>query len=133
MTARAAVWQLISGDTTLNALGIVQANTYTTNSVDNPETKPFVIIRFETVTAAFGQIGAQNMSIWAHDERGDYSRIDQILQRIQDILTNAVHVAGNDGFTLSSSRYQGTSDDLWDDGYRTITRYSTFSVLSRAS
>jgi len=133
MTARAALFTLISADSTLNGLGIDANSTFPANSVDNPEVRPFVVIRFDAKTAMFADRGSQNLVIWAHDDRGDYSRIDSILERIREVLDNAVHVSGADGIILTSARYIGSSTDLWDDGYRTMTRNSTFSVSSRES
>lgn len=80
---------------------------------------------------AFESYGPQSLAIWAHDERGDYSRIDEILERSRTILVEAEHVLGEDAVILTSADYMASSDDLWDDGYRTITRYSTFRTLSR--
>jgi hypothetical protein len=131
--SRAAVYYLLTHDGVLNALGIQPATVYQTNTVDNPDVKPFVVIRWETKTVSFEKRGSQSLSIWAHDDRGDYSRIDSILERVIDILLSAEHVVGTDGYTLTCARYLSTSDDFWDDGYQTITRYCTFSIVSRAS
>lgn len=131
--SRAAMYHLLSTDGVLNALGIQPATVYQTNTVDNPEVKPFIVVRWETKTVSFEKHGPQNVAVWAHDDRGDYSRIDNILERVQDILIGAEHILGTDGRILTCARYNGTSDDLWDDGYQTITRYCTFSVISRAS
>lgn len=131
--SRAAVYQLLATDSALNAEGIVQDSVFQTNAVENPESRPFLVLRWETKNASFKNIGLQFLSIWVHDERGDYSRIDRILKRVIEILVDAVHVAGDDGSILTMAEYQSTSDDFWDDGYRTITKYATFRIISRAA
>jgi hypothetical protein len=129
--ARAAVFHLLTHDDELHALGIDVPNTYQTNAVDNPETRPFLVIRWEAQTMAFESVGPQSLVIWAHDERGDYSRIDSILERSRMILVDANHILGDDGVILTTADYMASSDDLWDDGYRTIARNCTFRTLSR--
>ena len=131
--ARAAVYDLLTLDFTLNTLGINPNTVFQTNTVDDPPTRPFVVIRWEVKTGFLDNHGPQNLSIWAHDERGDYERVDDILFRVETILLNAVHIVGADGNILTSAEYLSSSEDLYDDGYQTITRYSTFRTLSRAS
>lgn len=133
VAARASIYQMISDDPVMHGFGIGTDTVYASGAVDNPQAKPFVIIRFGVKSVEFGKVGSQNVDIWVHDIAGDYSRIDKILNRIQELMIDAVHVVGLDGVTLTSARYISTSDDLWDDGYRTITRFSTFETASRMS
>lgn len=133
--SRAAVYSLLVGDTTLSALGITAATIFTSNSIDDaPETSPFVIIRWEETQTRWGLAGSPgptSMTLWAHDHGGSYARINAILQRCKEILDAAVHVAGSDGYVLTLADWRGTSPDLVDDGFKTITRNHAWVVLSR--
>jgi hypothetical protein len=93
-----------------------------------PETKPFAVIRWD-----FGQSGivhrgigsTKAFSIWAHDIPGDYVRIDQILDRAQQILEALLN---EDDFL--ECRRLDTSPDLEDPEMGTILRYSRFGVVT---
>jgi len=131
--SRAAVYGLISADLDLQLLGLDPNATFSANATDSPTYRPFVIIRWEDHTATFADRGPQNLTIWVHDDGQDYARVNDMLQRIREVMADAVHVVGNDGDTLTESRWLGSSSDLYDDGYRTITRNATFRVVSRRS
>ena len=131
--SRAAVYQLLGVDLAMNGYGINPNTVFQSNTVDDPPTRPFVIMRWGIKTSTFDIHGPQSLDIWAHDDRGDYSRIDSILHRAEVLLLNAAHLVGDDGYTLTSAEFVSCSEDLYDDGYQTITRYATFRVVSRVS
>lgn len=130
MTARGSVFQLLSNDVELAGLGV--QNTYGANSVDAPAEDLFLIIRFEDKQRAFGRRGAERMAVWAHDSSGgDYGRIDAVLERVKDLVESVVHHEGPDGWTLTTATWAQDGPDLVDDGYKTVTRWAEFAVVSR--
>jgi len=132
--SRAAVYSLLVGDTELSALGITASTIFASNAVDTVTASPFLVLRWEEQTARWGianQRGKQLLTVWAHDRTGDYSRINAILKRVETILTLALHVPGTDGMTLTQCEWRGESSDLYDDGFKTITRNSAYDVVSR--
>lgn len=129
MTARAAVHTLVSTDVEIGDIGV--QNTYAANSVDSPPEELFVIIKWEPTTKAFKKRGIDRVTVWVHDRQRDYGRIDSVLARLKDLLPDAVHVAGTDGWTLTTADWLGEGPDLFDSGYQTVTRWAEFSVVSR--
>jgi hypothetical protein len=126
MAARAALQELLEGDGPL-ALEAV----YPTNSVDTPEEEWFAVVRWDLTTAAFKTTGTDRASIWLHDKQKDYGRINDGLNRLRELLTEAVHRQGGDGWSLTVAEWNGESPDLFDPGYGTLTRYADFTVVSR--
>jgi hypothetical protein len=132
--SRAAVYALLSGDTQLSALGITPATIYSANAIDDAERKPFVMLRWEETQSRWGlrnSPGKQVLTVWAHDQSGSYARINLILERVREILSESFHIVGADGRILTQADWRGDSADLWDDGFRTITRNSAYDIVSR--
>jgi hypothetical protein len=135
MAARAAVQGLLEASLApggeLRDLGFEAA--YAGNSVDTPAENAFIIVRWEETPQAFGRTGKQRLTIWLHSRDRDYADIDTGLEVVKNLLESAVHLPGADGWTLTQADWRGDSQDLYDDGYETITRNSAFDVVSRYS
>lgn len=133
--SRAAVYNLLVGDTQLSALGITASTIFSVASMDTaPRTQPFVVLRWSNLNVRWNmanQRGKQNLQVWAHDHGGDYGRIVSVLDRVFDILTNASHIVGSDGYIMTQADWRGESEDLKDDGLKTITRNSAWEIVSR--
>lgn len=129
--SRVAFNQLIENDPTLQLLGLPVDGTFQANAVDTPEIRPFVVIRWEERTRAFGDRGFDQVTVWVHDTPGDYTRIDRMLARIKAVLDAATHVPGSDDRILTQVDWTGDSGDLYDDGWSTITKNAGFRVVSR--
>lgn len=133
MAARAAVQSLLVGDLEpegkLALLGFQKA--YASNSVDTPAEHKFIIVRWEETNPQFGDRGPQRMTVWAHTRDHDYSDIDSALERVKLLVTRSVHLVGGDGWVLTQADWRGDSQDLVDDGFGTLTRNSSFDVVSR--
>ena len=134
--AQAAVFQLLSTDSILNSVyGINESRVWPTQALDTaPRKGPFLILRWEERTVERGGFGATDiLTVWAHVAREhstDYGPLNEILERVEEILLLATHVVGVDG-VLSTVDYNGRSPHLNDEGYKTITRNAQFTVLSR--
>lgn len=129
MAARGAVVQLLRDDSDLNGLGLQQV--YAANAVDTPSEDFFLVVKWDSTVGQFKTFGSDQTQIWAHDKNRDYGRINSALQRIKDLLTDAVHYAGEDGWTLTTAEWLGEGPDLFDSGYGTCTRYADFTIVSR--
>jgi hypothetical protein len=128
MTARAAVQELLEEDPILSGIGV--AAIYGANSVDTPPEDLFMTVHWDERTQSFKQHGPETLVIWVHDRQRDFGRIDAAIERLILILEDAVHLPGTDG-TLTQARWTGTSRDLFDDGYNTVTKNVSFAALSR--
>lgn len=129
MTARAAVYSLLSGDATLAGLGV--GAVIPTNAVDTPTEECFLIVRWNDNTRVFGRRGSNLLAVWAHDKNRDYGRITAVLERVEDLLTGTVHRVGADGWIMTQADCNGQGPDLFDSGYETCTRYAEFTVVAR--
>lgn len=135
---REIVWNALRFDGTLNGLGIRSdgSNIHQADSVDALPVKPALVVRWGDITQPVGErqiswqgAGTQTLQVWAHDEIGDFDRIDQILTRIRSVLSGLVAVQGSSpGNTLIQCDWTGDSQDLRDDGYNTITRHSDWRI-----
>lgn len=129
MAARAAVQTLLTGDSVLVDLGFGEV--LAANSVDTPPLKRFIIVKWDPTSVAFKTTGTDRVQIWCHDKDRDYTQIGLALRRIKTLLTDAVHVVGEDGWTLTTADWLGEGPDLYDGGYETCTRYADFQCATR--
>lgn len=97
-------------------------------AVDNPDRqKPFLVIAWADQPPGPGSWATRHrrdLLVWAHDDSEDYLRIDRILERVRTLLEGITHQGG-----ISQVMYSGASPDLYDDGFRTITRNYGFRVI----
>lgn len=135
MNARAAVFSLLIGDETLMGEGDGQLGVeavLTSGSVDTPTENFFIVIRWLETSPTFGQVGPTLCEIWVHERNTqDYGRIDDALARIKELMLTVVHRDGEDGVTMTVAEWNGDSRDLADEGYGTLTRNSTYTVVGR--
>lgn len=135
MAARASVQMLLEEDLALgqplHEMGYTSV--YASNSVDTPGDHQFIIVRWEDMDQQFATFGPQRLSIWLHTRDQDYTDIDSGLERVKALLGEALHVPGGDGWTLTQADWRGDSQDLIDDGFGTLTRNSSFDVVSRTT
>ena len=124
MVARAALFSLLENDPELPVV-------YGSGGVDTPPEEPFIIIRWELHTAEFIGHGPSSVLVWAHDKQPNYDRVDRILERVEYLLGEVTHLPGSDGWDLTQAKVTERSGDLYDDVFRTCTRYLGVRASSR--
>lgn len=136
--SRAAVYDAIVSDSSLQALGFDTDSVLVSHDGNQrPNDKMFMVLRWEAhdIDVRLGR-GPRHLAIWVHMYREfstDYVRIDNVFTILDGILTNMVHVEGDDGETLTVVEAEGRSRDLKDDSYQTICRSASYKVLSRVT
>lgn len=78
--------------------------------------------------------GPTDLTIWVHMYKGfstDYTRIDDVIEVLDDVLTNIIDTAGADGRTVSQIEEGNKSRDSRDSGYETLCRSASYKVFSR--
>lgn len=134
--SRAAIYDLISTDATMHAIGFPADAVYGSNSADDPSDQ-FIVIRWEdmptTTLGSARSFGPQNLTVWLHDRDRTYDRVNLGLRRVKFLLDQVLHVQGLDGWTITQCDWQGDSGDLWDDGYQTVTRNTSYRIVARPS
>lgn len=127
MPPRETIYSILSTDEELASLGFTDV--YNIEAVDNPERrKPFLVTAWSDGRVAFGGPGTRDLLVWAHDDSADYVRIDAALERVRILLVAIEHQGG-----ISQVAFTGASPDLYDDGFRTITRNYGFRVNGSGS
>lgn len=99
-------------------------------SIDEPIQMPFVVYAFGLTDPALGPVRSQSREVWVHDEPGDYTRIDEVLDAIEKNAENLLQFE-SDGWRIMSLEWGGRSGDLADDGFRTATRNVTLLARGR--
>lgn len=134
---RAALYSLLSEDPEL--LPLIHGNVFPNYGMDTVpvQNQTFVVVRYaERETNPGIHRGPRIVEFWAHIPKAistDFSDLDVILDRIEELVKNATHLAGSDGYTITSTVFQGGGNDFYDDQYETIARNISFKVLSRKS
>jgi hypothetical protein len=144
MTLREYVVGLIVNDPALSTAGFTLDAVFTQHSVDTPQVRPFMVLRWQAAITGFTTTAGGNsfskfpinqrvLQVWVHDKPADYALIDWSLKRLRAILTNveAVNVGAPDEW-LHTIVWEGESDDLSDDEARTITRNAQFRLTGSA-
>jgi hypothetical protein len=137
--ARAAVLDLLRGDTelaTLGGTGFVVDAQFSYDQRPNDQ-GAFIVIcwRHTDFDEDVQENAEQHFDLYVHIPMvvsTDFGRIDAILDRI-DELFKAVEdgdpVVGGDGYQLVFVGFEGRSMDMTDDGYETICRQASYMAL----
>lgn len=133
MSIRAFIFEAITEDSVLNTLGFDADNVFTDHSLDTPQVRPLMVLRWQNVVVGIAPVNQRLLQVWVHDRPADFERIDQTLRRLRTLLGSieAVRVdGGNTG--LHTVIWEGDSDDLRDDEVGTITRWTQFRMTGSA-
>ena len=133
MTVRELIFEGITEDPVLNTFGFDADRVFTDHSVDTPQVRPFIVLRWQNVALGLAQVNQRILQVWVHDEPADYERIDETLKRLRTLLGSieAVRIDGGDA-GLHTVLWEGDSDDLRDDEAGTITRWAQFRLTGSA-
>jgi hypothetical protein len=131
------IFQKIANDSALNALGISSNTVFESQSLDERPVgnSHFVTVSFEEMLVSSPTAlsrGPRTVTIAVHrnwDDTRDYQNIDKILNRIDRLLLQIENEIGNDGVRITSVQRRSRSANMTDEGWRTITRTSTYGVL----
>jgi hypothetical protein len=124
---RAFLMDAITGDPTLNALGIVEESSFAVD-VDTPQQRPFLQLRWGRNNVGMDVVTRRDLVIWVHDQPGDYGRIDSIILQLRALLPTLEGLDNGLGY-LVAAEWTGDSEDLADDGHRTIARTASFTLV----
>lgn len=131
------VYEKIVNDAALNDLGVSENRVFELQSVDERpfDEGYFVVINWqESASPIYSGISRspRTMTLWVHapmDRTRDYTQIEKILNRIENIFVNLEQQIGTDGIRVTCITKQGRSGNLIDDAWKTITRNATYGVL----
>jgi hypothetical protein len=122
-------------DPELNALGITPTRMKELDSIDKRpfDSGYFLVTRWldQDLHPTINR-GPRDLMVWAHQpkERGrNFIVLERILERINDIWVSVLAETGTDGVRVTSVKRRGQSGNLDDEGWKTVARNATFSVL----
>lgn len=124
---RTLIFSAIIGDSQLNALGITNSSSFATD-VDTPQSRPFLQLRWGVNAVGLDVSTRRSLVIWVHDQPGDYTKIDAIISRLRSLIPSLVPSQDANGW-LQGVVWEGDSEDLTDDGHRTIARNTSFTLV----
>jgi hypothetical protein len=94
-------------------------------------TPPFIVIRNrQTIPRFKGAVNQGGMTVHIHDKPESYKQIDEIGALVDDVLMNSVPQQW-DSVWVSQIEHLGWSEDLFDDHYKTATRFVTYALNHR--
>jgi hypothetical protein len=141
--SRAVMLDAITGDTTLAGLGFDDTSVVPNYDAEQRlNDEMFIVLRWGTDDIGLTgddstvKIGPRNVDVWVHMYRelsSDFNRIDSVIDRLDQVLSNIIDVPGSDGRTVSQIIPKGRSRDLKDDGYYTFCRSASYQVFSRVT
>lgn len=125
---RALVLAAIRNDAELQSLGITSEGSFAVD-VDTPQARPFLQLRWGRNDPGLDRVTRRNLVVWVHDAPGDYTtHIDRIILRLRTLLAELEGMSNGLGHVVAVE-WTGDSEDLADDGHRTITRTISFSLV----
>lgn len=99
---------------------------------DNPP-KPFAIYRMagrmDGITSK-RSLGTVRLEVWIHDVPGSYSKIERLLDDVDQKLLAVIH-REEGGQSISQIGYDSRSTDLYDEGFKTICKMSSFTIVGK--
>jgi hypothetical protein len=125
---RDAIFDLISNDNALIVLGIGFDSLYS-GDVDTPIQRPYGVLRWGDTSPGLAQVNERTLTVWIHDNPGDYRKIDDILARLRVLLEGISAYKTTRGW-IAEIRWLTDSGDLSDDTTRTIARTSTYAIVA---
>jgi hypothetical protein len=142
--ARAAVLDAITGDSVLQGMGFhgdPNRNVLVAYDGDQrPSDDMFMVLRWETADINLRgddstvTKGPRHLAIWVHmyqEWSTDFVRIDNVIDRLDEVLTSIIDTAGADGRTVALIEPEGQSRDLKDTTYNTFCRSTAYRVIDR--
>lgn len=132
MSIRTIILNHIKGDAPLLSL-IPAENIWSSGSLkdDNAPPRPFIVIRYGPTAVGVGSVKRGSVTFWVHDDLGDYSKINQVLERLYARLDQQVSLQDGSGNEVIQISWDNVSGDLSDPGFRTITRNTTFNFVGK--
>ena len=124
---RKVVYSLLANSVALTSL-IPAARIYERSSVPDAPLLPFCVLAWGGRSRVATGCYQSSLEIWVHDERGDYSLIDNALKIIEDILCSSLQATVDDQRMAQADR-PSTSPDLYDDTYRSSTRSAGYRLV----
>lgn len=127
MDIRTWVYGVLSGDPAI--ADPVTTNTevriYPVNVLNSVPDSPYIVYKImPEIPENIGAARRTQLQVWVHDDSGSYLQIDDLLEEIK----RAFMTHPNEGDFLQA-RWLDDSEDLFDEGTNTISRYTRLDLV----
>lgn len=117
----------------LAELGLGADTILPTFSPDGPVGNRFLVMRWGTTTPGIGNVNQVRLSCWVYNREPDFAPIVAALKEVKRLLAGMEAVVMAPGESVLAVRFEGDSDDLFDDGYRAHTRWTSHTITASGS
>lgn len=98
---------------------------------ENVPERMFAVIRYGVDSPGMGDIQRGIVTIWIHDNPGTYEDINKVLKALYGRLNRVEGQQDGSGNEITSCVWESNSGDLYDPGFRTVTRNATFNLVGK--
>lgn len=113
---------------------LIPADRWVPASALNEENAParlFAVMRWGTTGIGVGPVRRHTLTIWVHDDGGSYEEVNSVLRALDARLTGVTHASDGEGSEIIQIDEPTFSGDLYDPGFRTITKNITFNIVGK--
>lgn len=117
----------------LAALGLTEETVAPNFTPDGPSGDHFLVLRWGTTTKGIGAVNQVRLALWVYNRQPDYGPIADALLLLRPRLAAMSGIVMAPGESVLDVRFEGDSDDLYDDGYRAYTRWCSHLITASGS
>jgi hypothetical protein len=112
---------------------ICTGGVYRAGSVREDAVPPsaFAVVRFGVAQPGMSSVKQLNCTVWIHNPGADYTPVDDGLRAVYGRLDGAEHVRENGdpgSAELILAKWLESSGDLFDPGFRTVTKNASYNL-----
>lgn len=130
---RRRVFDLLVDSPELANLGLNADTISPTFSPDGPSGDRFLVLRWGSTGRGIGAVNRVGLECWAYNRQPDYGPIADALMEIRRLLPTLAATVMAPTEAVVAVDYGGDSDDLYDDGYRAYTRWTSHTITASGS
>jgi hypothetical protein len=131
--ARSTLAQLLMQAPSLAALGLPEGNVFQADTLESPDTKPFIVVRWGDNEVKIGDSWVDPVDLWVYDDLGDYTRATAIAKEAARYLVQeCIHATTTTG-RISQFVDRGIGGDLADDGFQAVVKPYRLGAVGNGS
>lgn len=130
---RNSVYAALLATPGLAALGYTEATISPNFTPDAPQGDRFMVLRWGVTTPGIAQVNQVRLAVWGYNRQPDYGPVSDALKLVRGTLGAFGGIVMAPGESVLAVRFEGDSDDLYDDGYRAYTRWCSHLITASGS
>lgn len=130
---RQFVYARFTASSVLASLKLTEAVIFPNWAPDAVDADMFLVMRWGITSRGYGRVNHCDLGCWVYNRQPDYGPIADALAEIKIILPTMIANKMNANEAILGVGYNGDSDDLYDDGYRAYTRWTSHTITASGS